>query len=95
MAEDKELEAAPEVETAPEPPLTKSKTKAKPKPKAEPESNAKILDTGKNGKYEVLLVSTKEEKSVVLVEKVLKRPGAGYTCFKVGERLTVHSDMVS
>lgn len=61
----------------------------------EPTSNAKVLDTGKNGKYEVLLVETKNKKSVVLVEKVLEKPAQGYVIYPIGQRLTVSSDMVS
>ena len=64
-------------------------------PKEKDACNTKVLDTGKNGKYAILLVETKNKKSVVLVEKVIEKPARGYVCYPVGQRLTVSSEMVS
>jgi len=63
-------------------------------PKVKDANNTKVLDTGKNGKYAILLVETKNKKSVVLIEQVLEKPTSGYVCYPVGQRLTVSSEMV-
>ncbi len=69
----------------------KGKGPVKPKPK---KSSTKVLNTGKNGSYEVLKVDEEDKKTTVVIENVLQRPAAGYKEFAPGERLVVNSELV-
>jgi hypothetical protein len=92
IKKDEEAPEVPEViETVEEAPEKPTKTTPPPKKAT---SNLEVLDAGKNGSYEVLVVEEKDEKVVVLVQKTVKRGAAGFVEYAVGTRLTVSPEMI-